>query len=70
MNLKKKDSNKIYSNQKFEDQIWQNQQIIWFFKFFTNSGKCFPPKIKRKHFPGNQAKFSFDRKVFSVDKLF
>jgi hypothetical protein len=25
----KKDSNKIYSNQKFEDQIWHNQQIIW-----------------------------------------
>ena len=25
---KKKIQNKIYSNQKFEDQIWYNQQII------------------------------------------
>jgi len=25
---------------------------------------------KEKHFPENQAKFSFDRKVFSVDQLF
>ena len=40
------------------------------FKFFTTSGKCFQPKIKGKHFPENQAKFSFDRKVFSVDQLF
>jgi len=39
-------------------------------KFFTISGKFFPPKIKRKHFPGNQAKFSFDRKVFFVDQYF
>jgi len=32
MNLKeKKDSNKIYSNQKFENQIWYNQEIIWYF---------------------------------------
>jgi hypothetical protein len=23
--------NKIYSNQKFDDQIWYNQQIIWYF---------------------------------------
>jgi hypothetical protein len=29
----------------------------------------FRPKIKGKHFPGNQAKFLFDRKVFSVDQL-
>ena len=39
-------------------------------KFFTTSGKCFPSKIKGKHFSGNQAKFFFDRKVFSVDQLF
>jgi hypothetical protein len=37
-------------------------------KFFTTFGKCFPPKIKGKHFPGNQAKFFFDWKVFSVDR--
>jgi hypothetical protein len=29
--IKKKNSNKIYINQKFEDQIWYNQQIIWYF---------------------------------------
>jgi len=28
---KKKIQNKIYSNQKFEDQIWYNQQIIRYF---------------------------------------
>jgi len=28
---KKKVQNKIYSNQKFEDQIWYNQQITWHF---------------------------------------
>jgi hypothetical protein len=27
--IEKKIQNKIYSNQKFEDQIWYNQQIIW-----------------------------------------
>jgi hypothetical protein len=27
--IKKKIQNKIYSNQKFEDQIWYNQQITW-----------------------------------------
>jgi len=30
MKLKNKYSKQtIYSNQKFEDQIWYNQQIIW-----------------------------------------
>jgi len=29
--IEKKNSNKIYINQKFEDQIWYNQQIIWYF---------------------------------------
>ena len=27
----KKIQNKIYSNKKFKDQIWYNQQIIWHF---------------------------------------
>jgi len=27
----KKDWKKIYSNQKFEDQIWYNQRITWHF---------------------------------------
>jgi hypothetical protein len=29
----------------------------------------FRPKIKEKYFPENQAKFSVDRKIFSVDQL-
>jgi hypothetical protein len=41
-----------------------------FLNFSQLSEKCFLPKIKGKHFPGNQAKFSFDWKVFSVDQLF
>jgi len=57
MKLKNKYSKQnIYSNQKFKDQIWYNQQIIWYFTNFSG-----------KHFPGNQAKFFFDWKVFSVD---
>ena len=28
---KKRIQNKIYSNQKFDDQICYNQQIIWYF---------------------------------------
>jgi len=32
MKLKNKYSKQnIYSNKKFEDQIWYNQQIIWYF---------------------------------------
>jgi hypothetical protein len=32
MKLKKQYSKQnIYSNQKFEDQVWYNQQIIWYF---------------------------------------
>ena len=29
----------------------------------------FHPNFSGKHFPGDQAKFSFDWKVFSVDQL-
>jgi len=29
--IEKKNQKNIYSNQKFEDQIWYNQQIIWYF---------------------------------------
>jgi hypothetical protein len=68
MKLKKKYSKQnIYNNQKFKDQIWYNQPIIWYSKFFTISGKCFPPQIRGKHFSENQAKFFFNWKVFSVD---
>jgi hypothetical protein len=39
-------------------------------KFFTTSENGFLPKIKGKHFSGNQTRFFFDRKVFSVDQFF
>jgi len=48
MKLKNKYSKQnIYSNQKFEDQIWYNQQIMTFLKF-TTFEKCFLPKFSRK----------------------
>jgi len=31
MKLKKKFEQNIFINQKFDDQIWYNQQIIWYF---------------------------------------
>jgi hypothetical protein len=40
---------------------------------FLNSSQLpesvFRPNFSGKHFPGNQAKFFFDWKVFSVDQL-
>ena len=49
MKLKNKYSKQnIYSNQKFEDQIWYNQANNDISKFFTTSGKCFPSKFVRK----------------------
>jgi len=35
-----------------------------FLIFFITSRKCFPSKIKGKHFPGNQTKFSLTGKCF------
>jgi len=67
MKLKNKYSKQnIYSNQKFEDQIWYNQQIIIFSQLPES---VFHSNFPGKHFPGNQAKFFFDWKVFSVDQL-
>jgi len=66
MKLKNKYSKQIiYSNQKFEDQIWYNQQIMTFLNFSQLPKSVFRPNFPRKHFPENQAKFSFDWKVFS-----
>jgi hypothetical protein len=48
------------------DRVIENKLDIS--KFFTTSGKCFSSKIKGKHFSKNQAKFSFDWKLFSVDR--
>jgi len=71
MELKNKYTKQIiYSNQKFEDQIWYNQQIMTFLNFSQLSQGVFRPNFSGKHFHENQAKFSFDWKVFSVDQLF
>jgi len=71
MELKNKCTKQIiYSNQKFEDQIWYNQQIMTFLIFSQLPESVFRLNFSGKHFPENQAKFSFDRKVFSVDQLF
>jgi len=37
-----------------------------FLNFSQLPESVFRPNFPRKHFPGNQAKFSFDWKVFSV----
>ena len=60
MKLKNKYSKQnIYSNQKFEDQIWYNQQIMTFLKFSQLLESVFPPNFSGKHFSENQAKFFF-----------
>jgi hypothetical protein len=38
-----------------------------FLNFSQLPESVFRPNFPGKHFPGNQAKFFFDRKVFSVD---
>ena len=69
MKLKNKYSKQnTYNNQKFEDQIWYNQQIMTFLIFSQLPESVFPPNFSRKHFPENQAKFSFYWKVFSIDQ--
>ena len=70
MKLKNKYSKQnIYNNQKFEDQIWYNQQIIAFLNFSQLRESVFRPNFSGKHFPENQAKFSFHWKMFSVYQL-
>jgi hypothetical protein len=71
MKLKNKYSKQIiYSNQKFENQIWYNQQIMIFLNFSQLPESVFRSKFLGKHFPENQAKFFFNWKVFSVDQIF
>jgi hypothetical protein len=41
-----------------------------FLNFSQLPESVFRPNFSGKHFPENQAKFSFDWKVFSVDQLF
>ena len=67
MKLKNKYSKQnIYSNQKFDDQIWYNKQIMTFLNFSQFPESVFRPNFLGKHFPENQTKFSFYWKVFSV----
>ena len=54
MELKNKYSKQIiYSNQKFEDQICYNQQIMIFLNFSQLPESVFRPNFPRKHFPEN-----------------
>jgi hypothetical protein len=41
-----------------------------FLNFSQLSENVFRPNFPGKQFPGNQAKFFFDWKVFSIDQLF
>jgi len=61
MKLKIKYSKQIiYSNQKFQDQICYNQQIMTFLSFLQLPKSVFRLNFSGKHFAENQAKFSFD----------
>jgi len=54
MKLKNKYSKQnIHSNQKFEDQIWYNQQIMTFLNFSQLPESVFCPNFSGKHFPEN-----------------
>jgi len=63
MKLKNKYSKQnIYSNQKFEDQIWYNQQIMTFLIFTQLSKNVFCPNTFLKTKPN----FSFTGKCFPL----
>jgi len=65
MKLKNKYSKQIiYNNQKFEDQIWYNQQIMTFLNFSQLLKSVFCPNFPGKHFPENKPNFSLTRKCF------
>ena len=71
MKLKNKYSKQIiYSNQKFEDQIWYNQQIMTFLNFSQLPESVFRPNFPENTFLKTKPSFFFDWKVFSVDQLF
>ena len=67
MELKNKYSKQIiYSNQKFEDQIWYNQQIMTFLNF-----SLLPESVLRPNFPENtflktKPNFSLTGKCFPL----
>jgi len=68
MKLKNKYSKQnIYINQKFEDQIWYNQQIIWHFWIFHNFRKVFSAQIFQENtFLKTKPNFPLTGKCFSL----
>jgi len=71
MKLKKKYSKQIiYSNQKFEDQIWYNQQIITFLNFSQFPESVFRSNFLGKHFPEDQVIFFLTEKCFPLINFF
>ena len=67
MKLKNKYSKQIiYSNQKFEDQIWYNQQIMTFLNFSQLLESVFCPNFPGKHFTQNKLNFPLTGKYFPL----
>ena len=72
MKLKNKYSKQnIYSNQKFEDQIWYNQQIIWHFYIVHNLRKVFSVQIFQENtFLKTKLNFPLTEKCFLLTNFF
>ena len=67
MELKNKYSKQIiYSNQKFEDQIWYNQQIMKFLNFSQFPESVFRPNFPENTFLKTKPNFSLTRKCFPL----
>jgi len=67
MRLKNKYSKQnIYSNQKFKDQIWYNQQIMTFLNFSQLLKNVFRPNFPGNTFLKTKPNFSLTRKCFPL----
>ena len=67
MELKNKYSKQIiYSNQKFEDQIWYNQQIMTFLNFSQLPESVFRPNFPENTFLKTKPNFSLTGKCFPL----
>ena len=67
MELKNKYSKQIiYSNQKFEDQIWYNQQIMTFLNFLQLPESVFRPNFLENTFLKIKPNFSLTEKYFPL----
>ena len=68
MELKNKYSKQIiYSNQKFEDQIWYNQQIMTFLNFSQLPESVFRPNFPENTFLKTKPNSSLTGKCFSLN---